>query len=108
MQNILAARLSCETRKTFAKPGLPNVEVDLVGDGFWAEVKVDGTYYDGVGQLVAQRALHGDGNLALILIHVRESIEEDFRNATRAIGERERFGVILVDSRRQRCEVAYP
>ena len=99
IQDILAAVLNCECRKTIDVEGIPKLEVDLIWNDYWVEVKYNEKYYAGVGQIIVQQVLHSHHKN--VLLHVNPYIESATKNAFRKLAKKVGFIGVLVDSRKK-------
>lgn len=102
IQNILAAQLKCEVRKTISSENYPNVEIDLLGEDFAIEVKYNEKYYSGVSQILIQKTLYYINNN--ILLHVNSYIDLKFLNAFKTLAEEIGFKGILLNNREKSLE----
>lgn len=59
----------CRKRIRIVKnPDLPDLEIDILCNGFAIEVKFDAKYYDGFAQVISYRCLYGLKNIRSCLL----------------------------------------
>ena len=101
IQGILKSQLSLkdinlDERVILRSEEFPEMEIDLLGDDFAIELKVNPRFYDGVGQVLAIRELYG---IETILVQIWRELKAPVRRALERIALRANFHVVLLDLR---------
>lgn len=102
IQDLLGVQLDCKVRYTLSSPKYPDVEVDLLGDGFAVEVKYNRKYYSGVNQVLVFKLLYEVEEV--FLLHLHSYLDSKFVNAFTELADELGFVGILVDEREEQIE----
>ena len=103
VQNVLGSQLDCKIRYTLSSDNYPNVEIDLLGDNFAIEIKLNDAYYSGISQVLIQKCLYNVQNV--ILLHINSYLDSKFSNAIKELATKLGFMGILIHQRRKTMEV---
>ncbi len=97
--------MDCKVRHTLTSPLYPNVEIDVFGDNFAIEVKLEEKYYSGIIQVLILKVLHKIENITLF--HVNSYLDKKFISAIKELSQRLGFIGILLHKREKSLEVIY-
>ena len=99
IQDIVAARLTrslaiAKRRTIISRDGLPDIEVDILFDGFALEVKLATRFYQGIGQVLALRKLY---DLDAGLLQIWRTVRREDVRAIEILSRELEFPSIVID-----------
>jgi len=94
IQNVISWKLNCSPRQYISSEKYPSLEIDTLCKDFTIEVKFDRDFYEGLGQVLAQKFLYGIDNA--FLLHIRHHVDEKYIRALKDISRRLSITTILV------------